>query len=80
MASCSARRQQKSPDSSEASQLQEEVDELSLVDHNETMARLTLKQEVGGSLPSLAWLVLESDVMGFTTEPKECVPRASHLL
>lgn len=38
-------RQQKSPDSSEASQLQEEVDELSLVDHNETMARLTLKQE-----------------------------------
>ncbi|KAJ6651850.1 hypothetical protein lerEdw1_016423 [Lerista edwardsae] len=38
-------RQQKSPESSESSQLKEEVDELSLVDHNETMARLTLKQE-----------------------------------
>ncbi|XP_066466652.1 rap guanine nucleotide exchange factor 1 [Tiliqua scincoides] len=38
-------RPQKSPESSESSQLKEEVDELSLVDHNEIMARLTLKQE-----------------------------------
>ncbi|XP_043772485.1 rap guanine nucleotide exchange factor 1 isoform X6 [Cervus elaphus] len=34
----------KSPDASEA-QSEEEVDELSLIDHNEIMARLTLKQE-----------------------------------
>ncbi|KAH0615396.1 hypothetical protein JD844_004588 [Phrynosoma platyrhinos] len=38
-------RQQKTPDSLESSQLEEEVDELSLIDHNEIMARLTLKQE-----------------------------------
>ncbi|XP_042334393.1 rap guanine nucleotide exchange factor 1 isoform X7 [Sceloporus undulatus] len=38
-------RQQKTPDSLESSQLEEEVDELSLTDHNEIMARLTLKQE-----------------------------------
>ncbi|XP_060126326.1 rap guanine nucleotide exchange factor 1 isoform X7 [Zootoca vivipara] len=38
-------RQQKSAESSESSQLEEEVDELSLIDHNEIMARLTLKQE-----------------------------------
>uniref|UniRef100_A0A7M4EFT3 CRK SH3-binding GNRP n=1 Tax=Crocodylus porosus TaxID=8502 RepID=A0A7M4EFT3_CROPO len=38
-------RQQMSPDALESSQLEEEVDELSLIDHNEIMARLTLKQE-----------------------------------
>lgn len=38
----------KSPDAPEA-QSEEEVDELSLIDHNEIMARLTLKQEVGSS-------------------------------
>uniref|UniRef100_A0A670KGP6 CRK SH3-binding GNRP n=1 Tax=Podarcis muralis TaxID=64176 RepID=A0A670KGP6_PODMU len=43
--SCSAPRQQKSAESSESSQPEEEVDELSLTDHNEIMARLTLKQE-----------------------------------
>ncbi|XP_077161466.1 rap guanine nucleotide exchange factor 1 isoform X7 [Paroedura picta] len=40
-----SKRQQKSPESLESSQLEEEVDELSLVDHNEIMSRLTLKQE-----------------------------------
>uniref|UniRef100_G3U793 CRK SH3-binding GNRP n=1 Tax=Loxodonta africana TaxID=9785 RepID=G3U793_LOXAF len=35
----------KSPDALEAAQSEEEVDELSLIDHNEIMARLTLKQE-----------------------------------
>jgi len=40
-------RQPQSPDTLESSQLGEEVDELSLIDHNEIMARLTLKQEVG---------------------------------
>uniref|UniRef100_A0A670KGR6 CRK SH3-binding GNRP n=1 Tax=Podarcis muralis TaxID=64176 RepID=A0A670KGR6_PODMU len=35
----------KSAESSESSQPEEEVDELSLTDHNEIMARLTLKQE-----------------------------------
>uniref|UniRef100_A0A8C0BII5 CRK SH3-binding GNRP n=1 Tax=Buteo japonicus TaxID=224669 RepID=A0A8C0BII5_9AVES len=40
-----AERQQQSPDALEASQLEEEVDELSLIDHSEIMARLTLKQE-----------------------------------
>ncbi|XP_053137889.1 rap guanine nucleotide exchange factor 1 isoform X6 [Hemicordylus capensis] len=38
-------RSQKSPESLESSQPKEEVDELSLVDHSEIMARLTLKQE-----------------------------------
>ncbi|XP_067398017.1 rap guanine nucleotide exchange factor 1 isoform X3 [Emydura macquarii macquarii] len=38
-------RQQKSPDALESSPLEVEVDELSLIDHNEIMARLTLKQE-----------------------------------
>uniref|UniRef100_A0A8C3SPU7 Rap guanine nucleotide exchange factor 1 n=1 Tax=Chelydra serpentina TaxID=8475 RepID=A0A8C3SPU7_CHESE len=37
-------RQPKSPDALESS-LEEEVDELTLIDHNEIMARLTLKQE-----------------------------------
>uniref|UniRef100_A0A8D0LBT5 CRK SH3-binding GNRP n=1 Tax=Sphenodon punctatus TaxID=8508 RepID=A0A8D0LBT5_SPHPU len=37
--------QQKSPDALESSELEEEVDELSLIDHSEIMARLTLKQE-----------------------------------
>lgn len=41
-------RARKSPDALEA-QSEEEVDELSLIDHNEIMARLTLKQEVGSS-------------------------------
>uniref|UniRef100_A0A674K6G0 CRK SH3-binding GNRP n=1 Tax=Terrapene triunguis TaxID=2587831 RepID=A0A674K6G0_9SAUR len=36
--------EQKSPDALESS-LEEEVDELTLIDHNEIMARLTLKQE-----------------------------------
>uniref|UniRef100_A0A8C8SQK9 CRK SH3-binding GNRP n=1 Tax=Pelusios castaneus TaxID=367368 RepID=A0A8C8SQK9_9SAUR len=36
---------QKSPDALESSPLEEEVDELSLSDHSEIMARLTLKQE-----------------------------------
>ncbi|KAK2535189.1 rap guanine nucleotide exchange factor 1 isoform X6 [Columba livia] len=40
-----AERQQQSPDPLESSQLEEEVDELSLIDHSEIMARLTLKQE-----------------------------------
>uniref|UniRef100_A0A8C0GFF2 CRK SH3-binding GNRP n=1 Tax=Chelonoidis abingdonii TaxID=106734 RepID=A0A8C0GFF2_CHEAB len=40
LSSCS----QKSPDALESS-LEEEVDELTLIDHNEIMARLTLKQE-----------------------------------
>ncbi|XP_077003410.1 rap guanine nucleotide exchange factor 1 isoform X5 [Tamandua tetradactyla] len=35
----------KSPDALESAQSEEEVDELSLIDHNEIMARLTLKQE-----------------------------------
>ncbi|XP_066112016.1 rap guanine nucleotide exchange factor 1 isoform X9 [Saccopteryx bilineata] len=35
----------KSPDAAESAQLEEEVDELSLIDHSEIMARLTLKQE-----------------------------------
>ncbi|XP_061867487.1 rap guanine nucleotide exchange factor 1 isoform X2 [Colius striatus] len=38
-------RQQQSPDALESSQLEEEVDELSLIDHSEIMSRLTLKQE-----------------------------------
>ncbi|XP_056668584.1 rap guanine nucleotide exchange factor 1 isoform X12 [Monodelphis domestica] len=38
-------RQLKSPDGLESTQSEEEVDELSLIDHNEIMARLTLKQE-----------------------------------
>ncbi|XP_009890532.1 PREDICTED: rap guanine nucleotide exchange factor 1 [Charadrius vociferus] len=40
-----AERQQQSTDTLESSQLEEEVDELSLIDHSEIMARLTLKQE-----------------------------------
>ncbi|KAJ7418249.1 Rap guanine nucleotide exchange factor 1 [Pitangus sulphuratus] len=40
-----ADRQPQSPDTLESSQLEEEVDELSLIDHSEIMARLTLKQE-----------------------------------
>lgn len=40
-------RQPQSPDTLESSQLEEEVDELSLIDHSEIMSRLTLKQEVG---------------------------------
>ncbi|NXN16002.1 RPGF1 factor, partial [Indicator maculatus] len=40
-----AERQQQSPDALESSELEEEVDELSLIDHSEIMARLTLKQE-----------------------------------
>lgn len=35
----------KSPDALESAQAEEEVDELSLIDHNEIMSRLTLKQE-----------------------------------
>ncbi|XP_036185191.1 rap guanine nucleotide exchange factor 1 isoform X8 [Myotis myotis] len=35
----------KSPDGPESAQSEEEVDELSLIDHSEIMARLTLKQE-----------------------------------
>ncbi|XP_073872327.1 rap guanine nucleotide exchange factor 1 isoform X21 [Macaca fascicularis] len=35
----------KSPDALESAQSEEEVDELSLIDHNEIMSRLTLKQE-----------------------------------
>ncbi|XP_063100224.1 rap guanine nucleotide exchange factor 1 isoform X12 [Cavia porcellus] len=35
----------KSPDALESAHSEEEVDELSLIDHNEIMARLTLKQE-----------------------------------
>uniref|UniRef100_A0A8C9A2H3 CRK SH3-binding GNRP n=1 Tax=Prolemur simus TaxID=1328070 RepID=A0A8C9A2H3_PROSS len=35
----------KSPDALESAESEEEVDELSLIDHNEIMARLTLKQE-----------------------------------
>lgn len=42
-----AERQPQSPDALESSQLEEEVDELSLIDHSEIMSRLTLKQEVG---------------------------------
>ena len=38
----------KSPEAPEA-RSEEEVDELSLIDHSEIMARLTLKQEVGSS-------------------------------
>ncbi|XP_036116530.1 rap guanine nucleotide exchange factor 1 isoform X5 [Molossus molossus] len=38
-------RSPKSPDATESAQSEEEVDELSLIDHNEIMARLTLKQE-----------------------------------
>uniref|UniRef100_A0A7M4EFK4 CRK SH3-binding GNRP n=1 Tax=Crocodylus porosus TaxID=8502 RepID=A0A7M4EFK4_CROPO len=45
MVPCLSSRQQMSPDALESSQLEEEVDELSLIDHNEIMARLTLKQE-----------------------------------
>ncbi|XP_053060447.1 rap guanine nucleotide exchange factor 1 isoform X13 [Acinonyx jubatus] len=35
----------RSPDASELARSEEEVDELSLIDHNEIMARLTLKQQ-----------------------------------
>uniref|UniRef100_A0A8D0HPN7 CRK SH3-binding GNRP n=1 Tax=Sphenodon punctatus TaxID=8508 RepID=A0A8D0HPN7_SPHPU len=45
MGPCFSSRQQKSPDALESSELEEEVDELSLIDHSEIMARLTLKQE-----------------------------------
>ncbi|KAM9641901.1 rap guanine nucleotide exchange factor 1 isoform 5-T5 [Trichechus inunguis] len=38
-------RMPKSPDALEVAQSEEEVDELSLIDHSEIMARLTLKQE-----------------------------------
>uniref|UniRef100_A0A452UR47 Rap guanine nucleotide exchange factor 1 n=1 Tax=Ursus maritimus TaxID=29073 RepID=A0A452UR47_URSMA len=38
-------RASRSPDGSELAQSEEEVDELSLIDHSEIMARLTLKQE-----------------------------------
>ncbi|XP_028917827.1 rap guanine nucleotide exchange factor 1 isoform X2 [Ornithorhynchus anatinus] len=38
-------RQQNSPDALESAQSEEEVDELSLIDHSEIMSRLTLKQE-----------------------------------
>ncbi|KAF6328014.1 Rap guanine nucleotide exchange factor 1 [Rhinolophus ferrumequinum] len=38
-------RASKSPDAPESAPSEEEVDELSLIDHNEIMARLTLKQE-----------------------------------
>ncbi|XP_006892660.1 PREDICTED: rap guanine nucleotide exchange factor 1, partial [Elephantulus edwardii] len=41
----SGERTPKSPDALESVQSEEEVDELSLIDHNEIMARLTLKQE-----------------------------------
>ncbi|XP_037654586.1 rap guanine nucleotide exchange factor 1 isoform X10 [Choloepus didactylus] len=41
----SSERMPKSPDALESAQSEEEVDELSLIDHNEIMARLTLKQE-----------------------------------
>ncbi|XP_047381346.1 rap guanine nucleotide exchange factor 1 isoform X5 [Sciurus carolinensis] len=41
----SSERAPKSPDTLESAQSEEEVDELSLIDHNEIMARLTLKQE-----------------------------------
>ncbi|KAM5259419.1 rap guanine nucleotide exchange factor 1 isoform 4-T4 [Hipposideros larvatus] len=41
----SGERAPKSPDAPESAQPEEEVDELSLIDHNEIMARLTLKQE-----------------------------------
>uniref|UniRef100_A0A8C0U0V4 CRK SH3-binding GNRP n=2 Tax=Cyanistes caeruleus TaxID=156563 RepID=A0A8C0U0V4_CYACU len=40
-----AERQPQSPDTLESSHLEEEVDELSLIDHSEIMSRLTLKQE-----------------------------------
>lgn len=40
-------REPQSLDTLESSQLEEEVDELSLIDHSEIMSRLTLKQEVG---------------------------------
>ena len=39
-------RASRSPDGSELARSEEEVDELSLIDHSEIMARLTLKQEV----------------------------------
>uniref|UniRef100_A0A452URR1 Rap guanine nucleotide exchange factor 1 n=1 Tax=Ursus maritimus TaxID=29073 RepID=A0A452URR1_URSMA len=41
----SVSRASRSPDGSELAQSEEEVDELSLIDHSEIMARLTLKQE-----------------------------------
>uniref|UniRef100_A0A452R102 Rap guanine nucleotide exchange factor 1 n=1 Tax=Ursus americanus TaxID=9643 RepID=A0A452R102_URSAM len=47
-ASCmrtSVSRASRSPDGSELARSEEEVDELSLIDHSEIMARLTLKQE-----------------------------------
>uniref|UniRef100_A0A452URU4 Rap guanine nucleotide exchange factor 1 n=1 Tax=Ursus maritimus TaxID=29073 RepID=A0A452URU4_URSMA len=43
--STSVSRASRSPDGSELAQSEEEVDELSLIDHSEIMARLTLKQE-----------------------------------
>uniref|UniRef100_A0A8B9ZFG1 CRK SH3-binding GNRP n=1 Tax=Anas platyrhynchos TaxID=8839 RepID=A0A8B9ZFG1_ANAPL len=42
-----AERQQQSPDALESSQLEEEVDELSLIDHSEIMARLTAEGDDG---------------------------------
>lgn len=46
----------KSPDAPDSAQSEEEVDELSLIDHSEIMARLTLKQEVSASQASVQGL------------------------
>lgn len=56
-------RDPKSPDAPESAQSEEEVDELSLIDHNEIMARLTLKQEVS-SLQALLLQGLAHDEGG----------------
>lgn len=61
---CGFYRQQQSPDALESSQLEEEVDELSLIDHSEIMARLTLKQEVGSCrvcFHTLVYIPVRSD-------------------
>ncbi|OXB73503.1 UNVERIFIED_CONTAM: hypothetical protein H355_012470 [Colinus virginianus] len=73
-----AERQQQSPDALESSQLEEEVDELSLIDHSEIMARLTLKQEGddgpdvrGGSGDILLVHATETDRKGTVDAPEQ---------
>lgn len=68
-------RQPQSPDTLESSQLEEEVDELSLIDHSEIMSRLTLKQEVGAfrvCFHTLVYSELKSDSL--------CAQTRHHLL
>ncbi|KAK1334035.1 hypothetical protein QTO34_005034 [Cnephaeus nilssonii] len=75
----------KSPDGPESAQSEEEVDELSLIDHSEIMARLTLKQEGddgpdvrGGSGDILLVHATETDRKGMAV-PLAALPLMSHV-